>query len=102
MLKNNFQLTVIKGNQPELKMDVVNTLSAGSDPRNDLVLIGKEIKPKHFRFQRNADFLVLEYLGGHQQSFLNSLPLEENKKYVLETGDVLTASGTKIFMGENI
>jgi hypothetical protein len=49
--KNQFRLEVRLENQLPMKIDVIDTITAGLDPRNDLVLIGKKIQDKHLAFE---------------------------------------------------
>jgi hypothetical protein len=87
----------IPGKTP-LKIEVRDEFSAGSDPRNDLVLIGKKVRPKHLRFEKKEEILILHFLGKENEAFLNSIPMEEGKNYMLEKGDVIQVGSTEIII----
>jgi hypothetical protein len=95
---NQFRLDVRLENKPPMKIDVIDTVTAGLDPRNDLVLIGNKINNRHLVFEKKGENLALHYLGNTNQTFLNSLPLEENKTYILEPGDKLQLTGAEIII----
>lgn len=100
--KNQFRLDVRIVNQSPMRIDVIDTVTAGIDPRNDLVLVGKKINKKHFEFEAKGENLALHYLGHDRQTFLNSLPLEEGKTYLLEPGDKIELTGVKIFIRQEM
>ncbi len=81
-----------------MKIDVIDSVSAGVDPRCDLVLSGRKIKARHMLFEKKEENLALVYLGPTNQTFLNSLPLEEGKTYLLEAGDRIQLSGLEIII----
>lgn len=95
---NQYRLDVRLENQSPMKIDVIDSISAGLDPRNDLVLLGNKIKNRHLVFEKKGENLALHYLGNTNQAFLNSLPLEENKIYLLEPGDRLQLPGAEIII----
>lgn len=95
---NQFRLEVRLDNQPPMKVDVVDSISVGLDPRNDLVLLGNKIKNRQLLFEKKGENLALHYLGNTNQTFLNSLPLEENKTYLLEPGDRIQLTGAEIMI----
>jgi hypothetical protein len=95
---NQFRLDVRLENQPPMKIDVVDSISVGLDPRNDLVLLGNKIKNRQLLFEKKGENLALHYLGNTNQTFLNSLPLEENKIYLLEPGDRIQLTGAEIII----
>jgi len=95
---NQFRLDIRLENKPPMKIDVVDTVTAGLDPRNDLVLLGNKINNRHLVFEKKGENLALHYLGNTNQTFLNSIPLEENKTYILEPGDKLQLTGAEIII----
>lgn len=97
-LTNHFILDIRIPGQSPLKIDVQDQVSVGLDPRNDLVLTGKKIRPKHAQFEKKAETLILHFLGKDNEGFLNSIPMEENKNYILEKGDVVQISSTEIII----
>jgi hypothetical protein len=97
-LTHQFLLDIrIPGKTP-LKIEVRDEFSAGSDPRNDLVLIGKKVRPKHLRFEKKEEILILHFLGKENEAFLNSIPMEEGKNYMLEKGDVIQVGSTEMII----
>lgn len=98
LYKNQFRLDIRLEGQSPMKIDVIDTVSAGLDPRCDLVLTGRKIKAKQMEFLKKEENLALIYLGHTNQTFLNSLPLEEGKTYLLEAGDRIQLSGLEIIV----
>ncbi len=96
--KNHFYLDVRLQGKPPMRIDVVDIITAGLDPRSDLILSGAKIKNRHLEFVLKEENLALRYLGHSNQAFLNSLPLEESKIYLLEDGDRLTLPGVEIII----
>ena len=95
---NQFRLNIRLENKQPMKIDVIDTVTAGLDPRNDLVLVGNKINNRHLIFEKKEENLALYYLGNNNQTFLNTLPLEENKTYLLEPGDKIRFSGAEIII----
>jgi hypothetical protein len=85
-----------------VQTDVLDTIVAGIDPRNDLILLDKKIKPKHFIFNRNDEILNVHYLGDDGDTFLNLHLLEKNKSYILENGDVLKIGKVEIIIRQSL
>lgn len=100
--KNQFRLDVRLDNKPPMKIDVVDTITVGLDPRCDLVLSGAKIKNRHLEFIAKGENLALVYLGNTNQTFLNSLPLEEGKTYLLEIDDRIQLSGAEIIVRSEV
>ncbi len=89
-------LDVKSPDQSPRKLVVHDSLLAGLDPRNDLVLTESMISPKHFHFKNKNGLLSLHFLGETGSTSLNNLPLENDKTYLLETGDTLRCGRTQI------
>jgi hypothetical protein len=100
--KNQFRLIIHQENQSTLKIDVIDTITVGLDPRNDLVLVGKKINNRHLVFELKGENLALNYLGFTNQTFLNNLPLEEGKTYLLEVGDKINSPGVEIIVVQEL
>nr|BDT28094.1 FHA domain-containing protein [Bacteriovorax sp. HI3] len=100
--KNQFRLDVRLDNKPPMKIDVIDTITVGLDPRCDLVLSGTKIKNRHLEFIAKGENLALVYLGNTNQTFLNSLPLEEGKTYLLEIDDRIQLSGAEIIVRSEV
>ena len=100
--KNHFRLDVRLEGQGPMKIDVIDTVTAGLDPRCDLVLLGQKVKNRHLVFTKKEENLALLYLGNTNQTFLNSLPLEEGKTYLLEVDDRIQLSGAEIIIRSEV
>jgi hypothetical protein len=96
--KHYFHLDVRIENQQPMKIDVIDRVTAGLDPRSDLILSGAKIKNFHLVFLIKGENLALHYLGNTNQTFLNSIPLEENKIYLLDPDDRIQFSGVEIII----
>lgn len=94
--KNQYRLIIQVEGQSPLKIDVVDSISVGTDPRNDLVLINKKINHRHLLFELKGENLALVYLGLTNQTFLNHLPLDEGRTYLLDVNDIINFSGVEI------
>jgi hypothetical protein len=97
-ITHQFLLDIRLPGKTPLKIEIRDEFSAGSDPRNDLVLIGKKVRPKHLRFEKKEEILILHFLGKENEAFLNSIPMEEAKNYMLEKGDVIQVGSTEIII----
>ncbi len=95
---NQYRLDVRIEKLAPMKIDVIDTVTVGLDPRSDLVLSGAKIKNHHLSFIKKGENLALHYLGNTNQTFLNSLPLEEGKVYLLGPGDKVQLSGVEIIV----
>lgn len=82
--------------QSPRKIEVIDRVLAGIDPRNDLILIDPKIKTKHFLFRKRDDLLSVHYLGQDADTTLNTLRLEKGKVYLLEQGDILKVGKIEI------
>ena len=91
-----FMLDVKIPHQTMMSIEVVERLIAGIDPRNDLILIDPKVKTKHFLFRLKNNTLTVHNLGDDGDSFLNGLPLEMDKLYILEKGDSLKVGKIEI------
>lgn len=100
--KHQFRLDVRLEGQNPMNIDVVDTVTVGLDPRCDLVLVGKKVKNRHLEFAAKGENLALHYLGNTNQTFLNSIPLEEGKTYLLEVDDRIQLSGVEIIIRSEV
>ena len=100
--KKQILLDVRIENMPPMKIEVIETISAGLDPRCDLTLNGLKIKNRHLIFIKKGENLALHYLGNTNQTFLNSIPLEEDKVYLLEQGDRIQLTGLEIIIRHEV
>ena len=95
---NQFRLDIQLENKLPMKIDVIDSITAGLDPRNDLVLVGNKINNRHLIFEKKGENLALHYLGNSNQTFLNTIPLEEGKTYLLEPADKIRFTGAEIII----
>lgn len=101
---NQYCLEVHLKNQPPMKIDIIDSISVGLDPRNDLVLVNNskannnKINNRHLIFEKKEENLALHYLGNNNQTLLNGLCLEENRTYILEASDRIELGDTKIII----
>lgn len=95
-------LDVKANDQSPRKIVVHDHLLAGLDPRNDLVLVDPKIGPKHFLFKTKDGLLTLQFLGAEHTTFLNTLPLESGKMYVVERGDTLKCGRVEICIHQDL
>lgn len=93
-----YSLDVRIPDQIPRNLPVNDRLLAGLDPRNDLILINSKISAKHFLFRKRNNVLTVHYLGKDGNSFLNGLPLENGKIYVLEKSDILKVGKLEIMI----
>ena len=93
-----FTLQVRIPDQSPTKTEVVDRLLVGIDPRNDLILVDPKISAKHFLFRKRNNLLTLHYLGKDRETFLNGLPLEKGKIYLLEKADKIKVGSIEIIV----
>ncbi len=100
--KNQFRLDVRIEKLAPMNIDVIDKVTVGLDPRSDIVLSGAKIKYHHMAFHKKGENLALQYGGASNQTFLNSLPLEEGKVYLLEPGDQIQVAGVEIIVRHEV
>lgn len=91
-----FSLLVTKADGSSMTYRFAQNATVGSDPRNDIILIGGNISAKHLHFKNTDQCLTLTYLGRDQSAILNKSPLEKNKMYIVEKKDSIQIGLTKI------
>lgn len=94
-----FTLKVRIPEQPTRDFEVVDRVLAGIDPRNDLILVDPKVEAKHFLFRNRNNVFTVHYLGLDGETFLNGLPLEKGKLYMLDKGDSLKVGKIEITVG---
>lgn len=94
----SFTLEVRIPDQSPKRIFVLDRILAGIDPRNDLILVAPRIKAKHFLFIKRDNILTVHYMGATGDTFLNGLPLEKGKYYILEKGDALKVGKIEILV----
>lgn len=86
---HRFFLHVSIPDQLPRKVEVIDHIFAGLDPRCDLVLIDKKIKERHFLFEKKGPVLSVKVLVGDDASFINNNPMDKNRAYVVDQGDII-------------
>ncbi len=97
-----FWLEVQIPEQLPRKIIVHDRILAGLDPRNDLILIEKLVKAKHLLFTKLDNDLSVQYLGNDGDTYINNLPLEKDKLYLLVKNDVITIGKISIIAREGM
>lgn len=82
--------------QTPRKLGVHDQILAGLDPRNDLILVDPAVEARHFHFKNKDNLLTVQILGADNSTFLNGVPLEKGKSYLLEKGDSLKCGRVEI------
>lgn len=85
------------------RMDVVEAVNLGSDPRNDII-IGSEdgCAAKQFTFRMRANALIGINLSDPEQIVqLNQSPMIEGKHYLLEKGDRILLNKIEIIIRQD-
>ena len=91
-------LDIRRKDHPPISLDVTETVHLGSDPRNDVIVSAKKNQPKHLQINRINGELALKNLAKSNQTFLNSVALEENKTYLLDENDHILIADTEIIV----
>jgi pSer/pThr/pTyr-binding forkhead associated (FHA) protein len=100
--RTKFILDIRKKNQLPLFVEVITSISIGTDPRNDIVLSSPKIRVKHLLFEIKNNVLVLKHLALNNQTYLNANPLEENKSYIIDENDHLQMYEVEIIIKKEI
>jgi len=98
----SFRLEVRKKGQLPLNIEIQSSISVGSDPRNDIVLVNKNALPQHLLFELKGENLSLTNFAKNSQTYLNSVPLESNKNYLLDIRDHIQISELEIWISESL
>lgn len=93
-----YSLDVRIPDQLPKRIEIIDRVLAGIDPRNDLILIDPKVLAKHFLFRLRNNILTVQFLGKDAETFLNGLPLENGKLYILEKGDILKVGTIEIII----
>lgn len=73
------------------RIDVLEDVTVGSDPRNDIILTTEDgAHQKQFIFKKRGNALVgINNYSGNYPVQLNQTPMIEGKHYILEKGDTI-------------
>lgn len=91
-----YTLEVLIPDQLPRKVEVIDHLFAGLDPRSDIILIDPKVKNRHFLFQKKDNVLSVQLLGPDRGSYLNQHAMEKGRHYVLDDNDRLEAGRVTI------
>lgn len=91
-----FSLQVTKADGSSMTYRFAQDATVGSDPRNDVILIGGNVGPQLLHFKNKGQCLTLTYLGRDHSASLNNSPLEKNKMYIVEKKDSIQIGLTKV------
>lgn len=91
-----FSLKVTKADGSSMTYRFAQTATVGTDPRNDIILIGSNIAPQYLNFKNTGDCLTLKFLGTDATATLNNSPLLKNRMYIVEKKDSIQISLTNI------
>lgn len=85
------------------RIDVLENVSVGSDPRNDIILSSEDgAHHKQFIFKKRANALVgINNYNGSFEALLNQTPMIEGKHYILEKGDTITLHQIEIHIRQD-
>ena len=93
-----FSLQTIKADGSSMTYRFTQNATVGTDPRNDIILIGANLTPKYLSFKKSADCLSLTFLGTDSTASLNNSPLLKNRMYIVEKKDTIQIGLTKIII----
>lgn len=91
-----FYLHVSIPDQLSRKVEVIDHISAGLDPRCDLVLIDKKIRNHHLLFEKKGPLLSVKLLVSDSPTFLNTRLMEKDHAYVIDQGDSIEVGNITI------
>jgi predicted component of type VI protein secretion system len=97
-LEHFFSLKVTKPDGSCMTYRFNQTVTIGSDPRNDIVLVGAHISPKHLLLKNKGDIFSLTFSGQDNTTFLNKAVLLKNKMYLIEKKDSIQIGNTEIII----
>lgn len=85
------------------RMDVVDAINLGSDPRNDIIIDSEDgSATKQFTFRMRANALIGINLSGNDKKIsLNQMPMMEGKHYILEKGDSIFLNEIEIIIRQD-
>ena len=91
-----FSLLLKKTDGESMTYRFAQEATVGSDPRNDIILMGPHLTPKYLHFKMTDGCLALTFLGRDESASLNRTLLQKNKMYILEKKDVIQIGFSEI------
>lgn len=85
------------------RIDVLENVTIGSDPRNDIILSAEDgSHQKQFVFKKRGTALVgINNFNGNYEVLLNQTPMIEGKHYILEKGDTIVLHQIEIHIRQD-
>lgn len=85
------------------RIDVLENVTIGSDPRNDIILSAEDgSHSKQFTFKKRGTALVgINNFNGNYEVLLNQTPMIEGKHYILEKGDTIVLHQIEIHIRQD-
>lgn len=85
------------------RIDVLENVTIGSDPRNDIILASEDgSHTKQFTFKKRGNALVgINNFNGNHEVILNQTPMIEGKHYILEKGDTIVLHQIEIHIRQD-
>ena len=103
-LEARYEIVVVIPDQLSRRVEVIDHLFAGLDPRSDIVIIEKKVKVRHFYFEKKGPILSVKLLAKESPTFLNGQLMETDRFYVIDQGDQIEVGQVTItihsFLGE--
>ena len=84
-----YEIIVTIPDQLSRRVEVIDHLFAGLDPRSDIVIIEKKVKVRHFYFEKKGPILSVKILAKESPTFLNGQLMEPDRFYVVDQNDRL-------------
>lgn len=86
-----------------IRMDVIDIINIGSDPRNDIVIGSDEgSSTKQFIFRMRANALIgINLSSANKNITLNETPMIEGKHYILEKGDSIRLNEIELIIRQD-
>lgn len=85
-----YHIHLLMPDQLPRKVEVIDKISAGLDPRSDLVIVNRWIKNHHLLFEKKGEVLTVKLLA-QSPTFLNNHPMEKERGYVIDHDDLIEA-----------
>jgi pSer/pThr/pTyr-binding forkhead associated (FHA) protein len=85
-----------QSNDAKLAYQINPKLTLGLDPRNDVVLVDKNIEERHLEFRESDGQISVTQLANTGTTTINGKPLEQNNQYLIGVHDQLKVGQIRI------
>jgi hypothetical protein len=85
-----------QSNDAKLAYQINPKLTLGLDPRNDVVLVDKNIEERHLEFRESDGQISVTQIAKTGTSQINGKPLEQNNQYLIGVHDQLKVGQIRI------